>query len=182
MPADRTQEEHVPGLPIGTRGGALIPYTFPLTGEYEVTVRLSRDRNEEVEGLKEPHELELLLDRERVGLFTVRPPRGSEGHAQVDQHLKQRLTVTAGPHQLGVTFLKKPSALLETKRQPYQAHFNLHRHPRLSPAVYQISITGPYGKADPGDTPSRRRIFSSRPESVWSKSGGASAGCARRER
>ncbi len=160
LPADRTQEEHVPGLPLGTRGGALIPYTFPVTGEYEISVRLSRDRNEEVEGLKETHELELLLDRERIGLFTVRPPQGSEGHAQVDRHLKQRLTVTAGPHRLGVTFLKKPSALLETKRQPYQAHFNLHRHPRLSPAVYQVSITGPFGKNVPGDTPSRRRIFS----------------------
>ena len=164
IPADRTQEEQLPGLPPGTRGGALIPYTFPLTGEYEIAVRLSRDRNEEVEGLKEPHELEILLDRARIGQFTIRPPHGSEGQAQVDQHLQQRVTVTAGPHQLGVTFLKKPSALLETKRQPYQAHFNLHRHPRLSPAVYQISITGPFGESHPGDTPSRRRIFSSRPE------------------
>jgi hypothetical protein len=163
IPADRTQEEQVPGLPIGTRGGALIPYTFPLTGEYEVTVRLSRDRNEEVEGLKEPHELEILLDRERLGLFTVRPPKGGEGHSSIDQHLKQRIEVTAGPHQLGVTFLKKPTALLETKRQPYQAHFNLHRHPRISPAVFQVSITGPYNAKGPGDTPSRRRIFICRP-------------------
>jgi Protein of unknown function (DUF1592)/Protein of unknown function (DUF1588)/Protein of unknown function (DUF1585)/Protein of unknown function (DUF1587)/Protein of unknown function (DUF1595)/Cytochrome C oxidase, cbb3-type, subunit III len=164
IPADRTQEEHVPGLPLGTRGGALIPYTFPLNGEYEIAVRLSRDRNEEVEGLKEPHELVMLLDREQIGSFTIVPPRGSEEQPRVDQHLKQRLRVTAGPHELGVTFLKKPSELLETKRQPYQAHFNLHRHPRLSPAVYQISITGPYGASAAGDTPSRRRIFSSRPK------------------
>ena len=34
--ADLTQEEHVEGLPIGTRGGALIPYTFPQDGEYEI--------------------------------------------------------------------------------------------------------------------------------------------------
>ncbi len=164
LPADRTQEEHVPGLPIGTRGGTLIPYTFPLTGEYEISVRLNRDRNEEVEGLREPHELEILLDRERRGLFTIRPPRGNEGHTQVDQHLKQRITVTAGQHQLGVTFVKKPSTLQETKRQPYQAHFNLHRHPRLSPAVFQVSITGPYGAKNSDETPSRRRIFICRPK------------------
>ena len=30
---DVTQEEHVEGLPIGTRGGTLIPYTFPQDGE-----------------------------------------------------------------------------------------------------------------------------------------------------
>lgn len=175
LPADRTQEEHVPGLPIGTRGGTLIPYTFPSSGEYEVAVRLSRDRNEEVEGLHEPHELEILLDRERRGLFTIRPPRSGEGHTQLDQHLKQRITVTAGRHLLGVTFVKKPSTLQETKRQPYLAHFNLHRHPRLAPAVFQVSITGPYDVKALGDTPSRRRIFICRP-----KNSGEEDACARR--
>ena len=72
---DVTQEEHVEGLPLGTRGGALIPYTFPQDGEYEIQVRLTRDRNEHVEGLREPHELEVLLDRERMASFTVTPPR-----------------------------------------------------------------------------------------------------------
>ena len=63
----------------------------------------------------------------------------------------------------GVTFLKKPSALLETERQPYQAHFNMDRHPRIQPAVYSISINGPYEAKGPGDTPSRRRIFVCQP-------------------
>jgi hypothetical protein len=71
--------------------------------------------------------------------------------------------VTAGPHRLGVTFVKEPASLLETKRQPYQAHYNLHRHPRPTPAVYQVSITGPYGARGHGETPSRRRIFICRP-------------------
>ena len=128
--ADLTQEEHVDGLPLGTRGGALIPYTFPQDGEYEIQLRLARDRNEHVEGLREPHELEVLLDRERMALFTVTPPRR--------RGPSDRRREAEGPHpgdgrsaQIGVTFLKKPSSLLETKRQPYQAHFNLHRHPRI---------------------------------------------------
>ncbi|AGA25549.1 DUF1592 domain-containing protein [Singulisphaera acidiphila] len=161
--ADLTQEEHVDGLPIGTRGGALIPYSFPQSGEYEIQLRLARDRNEQVEGLREPHELEVLLDRERVGLFTVTPPPGGKDHQAVDEGLKIQVPVTAGPHKLGVTFLKNPSSLLETKRQPYQAHFNMHRHPRLSPALYQVSITGPYAATAVGDTLSRRRIFLCRP-------------------
>jgi len=156
--ADLTQEERVEGLPIGTRGGALIPYTFPQDGDYEIQIRLTRDRNDEVEGLHEPHEVEVLLDRERTATFTVAPPK-DRNFDKVDQHLKARIPVTAGPHQLGVTFLKNPSALLETKRQPYQAHFNLHRHPRIGPAIYQVSINGPYDAKGPGDTPSRRRIF-----------------------
>jgi hypothetical protein len=64
---------------------------------------------------------------------------------------------------VGVTFVKNPTALLETRRQPYSAHFNMHRHPRISPAVYQVSINGPYEPKGPGDTPSRRRIFIARP-------------------
>jgi len=160
---DLTQEEHVEGLPIGTRGGALVPYTFPQDADYDIQIRLTRDRNEEVEGLHEPYELELLLDRERVQSFTVAPPKGHKNYELVDQHLKIRIPVTAGPHQLGVTFVKNPTELLETKRQPYNAHFNMHRHPRITPAIYQISINGPYAAKGPGNTPSRRRIFVSKP-------------------
>ena len=54
---DLTQEERVEGLPIGTRGGAVIPYNFPQNGEYEIQIRLARDRNEHVEGMNEPHEI-----------------------------------------------------------------------------------------------------------------------------
>jgi hypothetical protein len=163
---DITQEERVEGLPFGTRGGALIPYNLPQDGEYEIQIRLTRDRNDEVEGLREPHEMVVLLDREQVQTFTIKPPHSGEGHQYVDAHLKCRLPAQAGPHQLGVTFLKNPSSVLETKRQPYVSHFNFHRHPRISPAIYQVSITGPFEAKGPGDTPSRRRIFTAKPASA----------------
>ena len=72
--------------------------------------------------------------------------------------------MAAGPHDLGVAFLKDPSSLLETKRQPYQAHYNMHRHPRITPALYEVSITGPYSATGHGDSPSRRRIFVREPK------------------
>lgn len=156
--ADITQEEHVVGLPLGTRGGTLIPYTFPQSGQYDVQVRLARDRNEEVEGLRGKHTLLMLLDRREVARFTIEPPQ-DKNFSLVDAHLRARVNVSAGPHKLGVTFLKNPSSLLETKRQPFQAHFNRHRHPRLSPAVFQVSVTGPYEATGTGDTPSRRVLF-----------------------
>ncbi|MEX0716502.1 MAG: DUF1592 domain-containing protein [Planctomycetaceae bacterium] len=169
---DVTQEERIDGLPLGTRGGIVIPYHFPRDGEYEVQIRLARDRNEHVEGLAEPHELELLLDSESVRSFTVRPPRGNAAasdeygkptHDNVDRHLGARIAVTAGPHQVGVGFLKNGSSLLETARQPLNVHFNMYRHPRLGPAVYQVSITGPFEASGPGDTASRKRIFLRQP-------------------
>jgi hypothetical protein len=164
--ADITQEEHVEGLPLGTRGGAVIHYTFPQDGEYVIQLRLTRDRNEHVEGLNEPNEVEVLLDREHIESFTVKPPPGRKDFVHVDDHLKLRLSVKAGPHDLGVTFLKNPTELIETLRQPYNAHFNMHRHPRQSPALYQVSITGPFDAKGPGDTPSRRRIFTAQPKSA----------------
>ncbi|MBI3858511.1 MAG: DUF1592 domain-containing protein [Planctomycetes bacterium] len=165
IPADVTQEERAEGLPPGTRGGLRIAYTFPQDGDYDVRVRLMRDRDELVEGLHEPHELVVLVDRRSVKQFTVTPPKGeAHGHANVDAHLLARLPVSAGPHELGVTFLKKPSSVIETLRQPYDAHFNTHRHPRQSPAVFEVSVTGPYNARGPGDSPSRRRLFQSMPK------------------
>ena len=160
---DVTQEQYVPGLPLGSRGGISVPYTFVQDGEYEIQVWLSRNRNEEIEGLRREHEVHLLLDRERIETFTVRPPADRFDYSQVDKHLKTRVAVTAGPHQLAVTFPKTESSLLETMRQPTQSRFNMHRHPRTAPAVFQISVTGPYSGRSPSDTPSRRGLFTCTP-------------------
>jgi len=178
LPADLTQEDHFDGLPFGTRGGTVVRHTFPLNGEYEIQVRLSRDRNENVEGLTEPHQVELTLDGRRVQLFTVAPNRSQSGQyysdEAVDKNLKIRLPVQAGPHELGVTFPRKTFALPETERQPYEAHFNMDRHPRIQPAVYSVSLTGPFATGGAADMPSRRRIFVCRPISASGE-----AGCAR---
>ena len=172
---DLTQEWHVDGLPVGTRGGTLFPHTFPLDADYEIVIRLTRDRDEQVEGLREPHRVELLLDGERLRLFEVVPPRHIGDHSAVDKHLRARVPISAGPHQIGVTFLKRPWAVLETDRQPYQAHFNAYRHPRVQPAVYEVTVMGPYNPTGPGSTPSRDRIFDCRPDG-----NGDEEGCVRR--
>ncbi len=161
---DLTQEWHVDGLPVGTRGGTAFPHMFPLDADYEIVIRLTRDRDEQVEGLREPHQVELLLDGKRLRLFEVVPPRHIGDHSAVDKHLRARVPISAGPHNIGVTFLKRPWAVLETDRQPYQAHFNAYRHPRVQPAVYEVAVIGPYNPTGPGSTPSRDRIFVCRPE------------------
>ena len=173
VPADRTQEDHVAGLPFGTRGGTAIEHTFPADGEYEIQVRLQRNRNENVEGLTEPHEVEITLDGERLSVFTMEPSRNFVLQANstyyadegIDNHLNVRVSATAGPHVVGATFIKKNSALIETTRQPYDAHFNMDRHPRQQPAVRSVSIVGPFDPTGVGETPSRQRIFSCSPAS-----------------
>ena len=169
VPVDLTQEEHLEGLPLGTRGGTLVHYSFPRDGEYDIQIRLQRDRNENVEGLTEAHEIELTLDGARVEQFTVTPKRTRMGTYYADEfadrHLKLRIVVAAGPHVLGVAFPRKTSALVETERQPYKAFFNMDRHPRVQPAVHSVSITGPFDPGGAGDTPTRRRIFVCHPAS-----------------
>jgi len=193
LPVDRTQEQHFDDLPMGTRGGTVFRYTFPVDATYEFQVRLYRDRNEHVEGLgrqgrgqdsvSEAHELELTVDGERVKVFTIQPldartsdddPREYDD-AHIDKDFDIRLPLKAGSHEVAVAFLNKPAALLETVRQPYPVAFNMDRHPRPRPAVYSVTITGPFDPGGAGDTPSRRRIFICRPASAAQE-----ASCARR--
>ncbi len=162
IPPDLTQEERMDGLPFGTRGGAIVPFTFPVDATYEIQLRLSRDRDERVEGLNDTHQLDLTIDGGLVQRFAVSPVPPDK-HPLVDKNLKVRLPVKAGPHAIGATFLRKTSALIETERQPYQAHFNADRHPRIQPALYSVSITGPYDASGVSDTPSRRRLFVCQP-------------------
>ena len=61
VPADLTQEDHLPGLPIGTRGGVSMSYTFAQDGEYEIQIWLARDLDGNVSGLREPRPHELLV-------------------------------------------------------------------------------------------------------------------------
>lgn len=163
LPADRSQDAHAEGLPLGTRGGTQFEHHFPADGQYEIQLRLMRDRDENVEGLTEPHDIDVLIDRALVHRFTVSPPEEKAGYQRddtlVDAHLKKRFRVTAGPHQVGVTFPARFSSLLEIKRQPFQTSFNRHRHPRRAPALFEVSLVGPFDPEGPGDTPSRRRIF-----------------------
>ena len=163
LPADLTQESHVPGLPIGTRGGLSIPYTFAQDGDYDIQIWLARDLNGNVGGLREAreHQLVVLLDREPVANFTIRKPEGDD--TTLDKDLKARVAVTAGPHEIGVAFVRDGSSLIETPRQPIQSRFNERRHPRTGPAIDQVSIAGPHVPKGAENTPSRQRLFVCRP-------------------
>jgi hypothetical protein len=163
LPPDLTQEQQFEDQPLGTHGGMIMKYTFPQDAEYDITVRLQRDRNEHVEGIAGSHDVEVMLDGERVRFVTVKPPGAGADHSGIDKDLSFRLAVKAGPHVVSATLPKKASSVLESGRQPYMAHFNMDRHPRLTPAIYSIAIVGPYNAKGPGDTPSRHRILVCKP-------------------
>src|SRR5262245_35193318 len=143
--ADLTQEDQLPGMPMGTRGGVSTRHTFAQDGDYDIQIMLARNLEGIVSGLRErrTHQLLVLIDREPVRTFTVQ--RSANGDdTQADKDLKVRVPVTAGPHQVSVTFVQDGSSLIDTLRQPTESRFNDRRHPRSVPAVAQLSITGPY--------------------------------------
>ena len=78
---DLPQDDHLPGMPFGTRGGTRIRYTFPMDGEYVIQVRLARDMNEGMPRTPTPQQLEVSLDGERLQVFTLPgvPPAAGRG-------------------------------------------------------------------------------------------------------
>ena len=164
---DRSQESHVPGLPLGTQGGMRVQHYFPVSGRYRLQVRLSRDRNEHVEGLNVDNQLLFLVDNHvRHTVPLAKPDTGDESPSYFfdESGLYSELYIEAGVHEIGATFPRQHESLLETRRQPFNVAFNFHRHPRQSPAVYELSVMGPYSvSASQATTPSRRQIFSCHP-------------------
>ena len=77
--------------------------------------------------------------------------------------------MAAGPREVGVTFHKQPSALVEQVREPFpnpRVAGNAGGLAGAQPFVQSVTITGPYDAAGAADTPSRERIFSCRPVAV----------------
>jgi hypothetical protein len=148
VPDDRAQDQRLPGLPFGTRGGTAITYHFPADAEYVIAAELSRDLNEQVPLYAEPQELEVAIDGARVGLFTlaavpvtgkVAPsndpnepaisqiapklslkPAERRERNKADADWRVRVPVTAGTHEVTVAFVARTAAVDETPRLPFQ--------------------------------------------------------------
>ena len=175
VPSDLNQTGHVDGMPFGSRGGAAFDYNFPVDAEYELRVELGKSwNNNRIGGLREPHDVAILLDGAPVEVLTVSPPARRQAATQsvlyqtadrpADADLFVRVPVAAGPHTVGAAFVSRGGELVERHRQPFlKVHITVGGDQRTQPNVYSISVTGPFEATGPGDTPSRRRIFTCRP-------------------
>src|SRR5215475_12425760 len=180
---DLAQDEHIEGLPLGTRGGLLIHQNFPLDGQYDFRVFLLRNIVGYMKGLEWPHQLEITVDGQRV---FIAPVGGEEDNKMsdanfaaaadtIDARLKSRIPVKAGPHDVGVAFIRKSSAEYDEPLEPHTRDHDL-QNMNGTPIVDRVDITGSYESTGPGDTPSRRRIFTCKPTSAAADE----AACARK--
>jgi len=170
VPPDLAQDEHLEGLPLGTRGGILIRHNFPLDADYQFSVKLLRNIVGYLTGLEFAHQLEISVDGERVFIAPVGGPEDnkmsdenmSEAADKIDERLKARVAVKAGPRVVGVTFLRKSSAESDEPLQPHTRDHDLQNMNGI-PLIDYVDIRGPFEAKGPGDTPSRRRVFICRP-------------------
>jgi hypothetical protein len=166
VPPDRSQEDHIEGLPLGTRGGVLVRHNFPVDATYEFNVVLLQNIVGYVPGLEWPHELEISIDGERVFIAEVGGPQDLKlsdtnlalTKETLDKRLRTRVAVKAGPHDVGVTFLRKNSAQSDEPLQPFTRNLDLQDMNGV-PTINFMQVTGPYDVAGSGDTPSRKKIF-----------------------
>ena len=116
-----TQNQHVDGLPLGTRGGMMVPHIFPADGEYVFSGRLLKTVAEGlvgVEGHETPHHFIVTIDGKQV--FSA-PIGGKEDHSRATENkpvareefdkrmTSPRIKVTAGLHDVGFTFVERPT-------------------------------------------------------------------------
>ena len=178
---DRQSED----LPLGSRGGTAIHYQFATDGQYTIKVRLRRQYQDYIMGMGWPQRLEIRLDGKLVKQFTVggkapgKPSPASFAGAgnsfgdpewekymfTADDGLEIRVPVRAGPHVVGVSFVRE---LWEPEfvPQPLQRGRVLTNDELYMDyaSVGSVQIGGPYEA--PGaakDTPSRRAIFVCQP-------------------
>ena len=162
VPGDYTQNEHVGGLPFGTRGGILVEHFFPVDAEYSIRGDLV-ERGGRMFGSNngQAEQLEVTLDGEQIALHDLSSYEVADG-ATV------RMFVPAGPHTIGAAFVKKNFAPVEDIYRPFE--FSLFE-PAIDPDpdwtfvphLGSISVTGPFNTQGRGETPSRARIFVCRP-------------------
>ncbi len=181
IPPDDSQTDHVEGLPLGTRGGLAFTHHFPQDAEYEFAVFLVRNIVGYMTGLEFAHQLEITIDGESVFSKQVGGPEDllasdknmSEAANMIDARLKTRVRVKAGAHQVGVTFARRNAAESDEPLQLHERHHDLQDMNGL-PLINYVNLTGPFDPTGPGDTPSRRRVFSCKPAKPTEE-----AGCAR---
>ncbi len=169
--SDLSQNDHIEGLPIGTRGGLLVRYNFPVDGEYVVRPRLYRETVNIIRGLEVAHDLEITFDGERILLarFGGRDDEVANyfnptaAGDELEKRFQVRMPVKAGPHAIGVAFLKKSSAPTVELLQPFLRERIDPITPVGIPEVDKVTIEGPFNVTGSGDSPSRRRIFTCRP-------------------
>ena len=157
--ADRQGED----LPLGSRGGLSATYHFPADGNYIFRIGLTTNWQDYVRGMGRRNLLDLRIDGELIERFTVggeapgtpAPHTWSPAEAgdpeweryvrESAAHLEVRTAVEAGPHVVGVSFVRNRWEP-EGPRQPVMKGAVLSNDEKYhgNAEVQALTIEGPY--------------------------------------
>jgi hypothetical protein len=165
-----TQLTHVPGLPLGTRGGILAKVDLPSDGEYQVDIA---DMATHIwgNGMEFENPLVVTLDNKVVYETVIGGEEDMKAYDQVQNgaldrvnaRLKKiRFFASAGPHRIGVAFKRRTFAESDDQLQMFAPGGGQDRLYR----VQSFQLQGPFDAKGIGSTPSRDRIFICKPESA----------------
>ena len=180
------QLTHVPGLPLGTRGGILAKVDLPSDGEYQVDIA---DMATHIwgNGMEFENPLIVTLDNKLVYETVIGGEEDMKAYDQVQNgaldrvnaRLKKiRFFATAGPHRIGVAFKRRTFAESDDQLQMFAPGGGQDRLYR----VQSFQLQGPFDAKGIGATPSRERIFTCHPETADAQASPASAKASARSR
>ena len=161
--SDASQNQRLDGMPFGTRGGIVARHTFPADGEYKFS-----NQNFGVGSFIPGEQLALIIDSERAHLWPYRGVGLAVGMtAETDGTLEVTVPVRAGSRLVGATFIAtnyRPS--LDIIRQYDRKSLENNTIPQMQnyPAIGFVRIQGPFNAERPGDSASRRKVFTCRPK------------------
>ncbi len=165
-----SQYFHVEGLPLGTRGGAVVEHNFPADGEYELNIA-NMAVALWVYNMEFQHTLIATLDGKK---FFETKIGGEEDMKSIDQkqdpavdainaRLKGiRFKATAGPHKVAVAFLQRTFAESDDKLFQQVPGGGQDRVLRVS----SFEVKGPFSVSGLSTTPSREHIFVCHPKTA----------------
>ena len=165
--APGNQLTHVPGLPLGTRGGILAKVDLPADGEYRINIA---DMANGLWGNQLEYENPVVVTVDNKVIYET-VIGGEEDNKYFDQVMNGALDrvnarlknikfqATAGPHKIGVTFRRKSFAESDDQVQMFAPGGGQDRSYRVS----SFQLLGPFDAKGLSSTPSRDRILTCNP-------------------
>jgi hypothetical protein len=157
------QLTHVPGLPLGTRGGILAKVDLPADGEYHINIA---DMATHIwgNGMEYENPLVVTVDNKIVYQTVIGGEEDMKLYDQVQSGALDRVNArlkdikfetTAGPHKIGVTFRRQSFAESDDQLQINAPGGGQDRSYRVS----SFQLLGPFDVKGVSGTPSRDRIL-----------------------
>jgi len=161
------QLTHVPGLPLGTRGGILAKVDLPADGEYRINIA---DMATHIwgNGMEYENPLIVTLDNKIVYQTVVGGEEDAKLYDQVQNGALDRVNArlknikfpaAAGPHKIGVTFRRQSFAESDDQLQMFAPGGGQDRSYRVN----SFQLLGPFDAKGLSSTPSRDRILTCNP-------------------